>query len=80
MSIANTTFAFFNNVCNRSDTAIQVSQKNDDGQFPISTSLISIYNSSYDNLIFNGQPNLAVVNPSRCTGMFLELKGISRFQ
>ncbi|CAF4744424.1 unnamed protein product, partial [Rotaria socialis] len=46
-----------------------VSQKNDDGQFPIMTSSMCVYNSSQNNLIFNGLPNLGVVNPSRCGDM-----------
>lgn len=68
MSITNTTLAFFNNTCGRHDTAIQVSQSNDDGQFPIKTDSIYAYNISRENLIFNGQPNLGVVTPSKCGG------------
>ncbi|CAF4600949.1 unnamed protein product, partial [Rotaria socialis] len=66
MLITNTTLAFFNDACNRHDIGIQVSQKNDDGQFPIMTSSMFVYNSSQNNIIFNGLPNLGVVNPSRC--------------
>ncbi|CAF1252929.1 unnamed protein product [Rotaria magnacalcarata] len=69
MLITNTTLAFFHDACNRHDVAIQVSQKNDDGQFPIMTSSMFVYNSSQDNLIFNGLPNLGVVNPSQCGDM-----------
>lgn len=68
MSITNTTLAFFNDTCNRHDVAIQVSQRNDDGQFPITTRSMFVYNTSEDNLIFNGLPNLGVVTPSRCGG------------
>lgn len=68
MSVINTTLAFFNNICNRRDVAFQVSQSNDDGQFPIKSSSTFVYNVSWDNLIFNGDPNLAVVNPSQCGG------------
>lgn len=68
MAITNTTIAFFNDTCGRHDVAIQVSQKNDDGQFPITTRSMFVYNTTYDNLIYNGLPNLAVVNPSRCGG------------
>lgn len=70
MSISNCTLAFFKDTCNRNDIAIQVSQNNDDGQFPITTSLISVCNTSRENLIFNGEPNLRVVNPSDCVGKF----------
>ncbi|CAF1327808.1 unnamed protein product [Rotaria sordida] len=69
MFITNTTLAFFNDTCGRHDVAIQVSQSNDDGQFPIATSSMFVYNISQENLIFNGQPNLGVVNPSRCGDM-----------
>ncbi|CAF3595884.1 unnamed protein product [Rotaria sordida] len=69
MSIINTTFAFFNDTCGRHDVAIQVSQRNDDGQFPITTRSLFVYNTSEENLIFNGLPNLGVVNPSRCGDM-----------
>lgn len=72
MSITNTTIAFFNDTCGRHDVAIQVSQRNDDGQFPITTSSMFVYNTSEDNLIFNGLPNLGVVNPSRCGGKFVQ--------
>ena len=68
MTIINTTLAFFNDTCGRHDVAIQVSQKNDDGQFPISTSSMFVYNTPPENIIYNGKPNLAVVNPSRCGG------------
>ena len=46
MSITNTTLAFFNDTCDRHDVAIQVSQRNDDGQFPIVTRSMFVYNSS----------------------------------
>ncbi|CAF3294066.1 unnamed protein product [Rotaria sp. Silwood2] len=69
MKITNTTLAFFNDTCDRHDVAIQVSQTNDDGQFPITTSSMFVYNTSQRNLIFNGKPNLGVVNPSRCGDM-----------
>ena len=68
MTITNTTLAFFNDTCGRHDVAIQASQKNDDGQFPITTRVMSVYNTPQNNIIFNGPPNLAVVNPSRCGG------------
>lgn len=68
MSISNVILAFFNDICNRHDVAIQVSQSNDDGQFPITTNTIFVYNSSETNWIFNGLPNLGVVNPSQCGG------------
>lgn len=68
MSISNTVLADFNDVCERRDTAIQVSQSNDDGQFPITTNQITRDNISEANLIFNGKPNLNKVNPSDCGG------------
>lgn len=68
MAITNVTFAFFNNVCSRKDVVIRVSQHNDDGQHPVGTSSLSIYNTSRSNLIYNGRPNLGVVNPSDCVG------------
>ncbi|CAF5193711.1 unnamed protein product, partial [Rotaria magnacalcarata] len=70
MSITNTTLAFFNDTCDRHDVAIQVSQNNNDGQFPVTTSSIFVYNTSQANLIFNGQPNLNVVTPSKCGGKY----------
>ncbi|CAF0965964.1 unnamed protein product [Rotaria sordida] len=69
MLIRNTILAFFNDICNRHDIAIQVSQSNDDGQFPITTSLMFVYNTSETNQIFNGQPNLDAVNPRQCGDM-----------
>ena len=72
MSISNTTLAYFNDTCDRHDVAIQVSQRNDDGQFPITTRSMFVYNTPRENLILNGQPNLNVVNPSRCGGKFIE--------
>lgn len=71
MSISNTVFAYFNNVCNRSDVAIQVSQSYDDGQFPIKTSRIYTHMVSSSNIMFNGKPNLDKVNPSDCGGKVL---------
>ena len=68
MLINNTTLAFFNDVCDRHDVAIRVSQSNDDGQFPITTSMISRYNVSESNVIYNGQPNLYKVNVNDCGG------------
>lgn len=68
MTITNVTLAFFNDICSRRDIAIQVAQHNDDGQHPITTNTVSIYNTSQANLIFNGRPNLDVVNPSDCVG------------
>lgn len=67
--ITNTTLAYFNNVCNRHDTAIQVGQHNDDGQFPMMTSAIWKYNVSRGNILFNGRPNLEVVNSADCVDM-----------
>ncbi|CAF3925163.1 unnamed protein product [Rotaria sp. Silwood2] len=69
MFITNTTLAFFNDVCGRHDTAIQVGQHNDDGQFPVMTSSMSIFNTSRRNIIFNGRPNLQVVNSADCVDM-----------
>jgi hypothetical protein len=68
MTVTNVTLAFFNNVCGRQDFALQVGQHNDDGQFPITTNTIFVYNTSQTNLICNGWPNLDVVNPARCEG------------
>ena len=68
MKIINVTFGFFNDVCSRRDAAIRVSQDNDDGQHPVTTENIYYYNSSFANIIFNGRPNLHVVNPSDCVG------------
>lgn len=73
MILNNVMLAYFNDVCNRHDTAIQVSQSNDDGQFPITTSSMGVYNVSDANLIFNGKPNLGVVNPSQCGGKFTHI-------
>lgn len=71
MIIKNVTLGFFNDICSRRDIAIQVTQHNDDGQHPVVTSSISFYNTSQSNLIFNGRPNIGVVNPSDCVGMFM---------
>lgn len=68
MTLTNITFAFFNDRCLRRDFVLHVSQNNDDGQHPIVSRQISVYNTSIDNLIFNGRPNLDVVNPSDCVG------------
>lgn len=68
MTVTNVTFGYFNDVCSRRDIAIQVSQNNDDGQHPVTTNRLSIYNTSPSNLVFNGRPNLDVVNPSDCVG------------
>ena len=68
MTLSNLTFGFFYDVCSRRDIAISVSQSNDDGQHPIVSSQASVYNSSSSNIIFNGRPNLGVVNPSDCVG------------
>lgn len=68
MRITNLTFGFFNNVCSRRDIAIEVSQDNDDGQHPIIISQSTYYNTTVGNLIFNGRPNLDVVDPSDCVG------------
>ncbi|CAF4366562.1 unnamed protein product [Rotaria socialis] len=67
--IRGVTLAFFNDTCDRHDVAIQVSQSNDDGQFPITTSSMLVYNTPADNIILNGQPNLGVVNPNQCGDM-----------
>ncbi|CAF3664415.1 unnamed protein product [Rotaria sordida] len=69
MTITNVILAFYNDICLRRDIAIQVGQHNDDGQHPVVTNLISVYNTSQMNLIFNGRPNLDVVNPSDCVDM-----------
>ncbi|CAF2873113.1 unnamed protein product [Rotaria sp. Silwood2] len=69
MSITNVTLAFYNDICSRRDIAIQVSQNNDDGQHPIVTDHMSVYNTSYSSVIFNGRPNLDRVNPSDCVDM-----------
>lgn len=66
--ITNTTLAFFNDTCNRRDTAIQVPQSNDAGQFPITASYLFQYNISKSNLIFNGKPNADAVNADDCGG------------
>ena len=68
MRITNVTLAFFNDTCARRDIAIQVAQHNDDGQHPVRTDQMSVYNTSQMNLIFNGRPNLDVVNPTDCVG------------
>ncbi len=68
MTLTNVTFGFFNDVCSRQDVVIAVSQHNDDGQHPVTASQLSYHNSSIGNLIFNGRPNLGVVNPSNCVG------------
>jgi len=69
MIISNTTLAYFNDVCNRHDTAIQVGQHNDDGQFPVTTNSMWKYNVSRSNVIFNGRPNIEVVNSADCVDM-----------
>ncbi|CAF2125989.1 unnamed protein product [Rotaria magnacalcarata] len=68
LRITNVTFGFFNDICSRRDIAIQVSQDNDDGQHPVITSQISLYNISSGKKIFNGRPNIGVVDPSDCVG------------
>jgi hypothetical protein len=68
MTVTNVTFAYYNDICSRRDIAIQVSQNNDDGQHPVTTDHISVYNTAAANLVFNGRPNLDAVNPSDCVG------------
>lgn len=63
MFITDTTIAFFNDKCGRQDVALQVSQSNDDGQFPVITNSIFRFNVSDSNIVFNGLPNL---NPQSC--------------
>ncbi|CAF3637436.1 unnamed protein product [Rotaria sp. Silwood1] len=69
MTITNVTMAFYNDICSRRDIAIQVSQNNDDGQHPVVTDHMYVYNTSSSNLVFNGRPNLGAVNPSDCVDM-----------
>ncbi|CAF3091006.1 unnamed protein product [Rotaria socialis] len=70
MIVTNVTLAFFNFECSsRQDFAFQVGQHNDDGQFPITTNRLFIYNTSQTNLINSGWPNLDVVNQARCGDM-----------
>jgi hypothetical protein len=78
MNITNVTLAYFNDICGRRDIAIQVAQ-HDDGQFPIRASLMSLFNTSQTNIIFNGRPNLDVVDPSDCVGKFILKKEIDSF-
>lgn len=68
MFVINTTFAYFNDVCDRHDTALQISQHNDDGQFPVMTRSLSLFNVSRGNVILNGRPNVEVVNSADCVG------------
>ena len=81
MTVTNVTLAFFNNVCGRQDFAFQVGQHNDDGQFPINTNTIFVYNTSQTNLISNGWPNLGVVVPARCEGelVFILMRQVRSF-
>lgn len=72
MIITGSVLAFFNDTCGRHDTAIQVSQTNDDGQFPITISATKMYNISENNTIFNGKPNVERVNPNACGGKIIE--------
>ena len=68
MTVTNVTLAYFNDICSRHDVAISVSQNNDDGQHPINTEQMALYNTSPSNIIFSGRPNLDVVDPSDCVG------------
>lgn len=68
MNLDNVTYGYFNDICSRRDIAISVSQHNDDGQHPIVSSRAAYYSSSPSNIIFNGRPNIGVVNPSDCVG------------
>lgn len=68
MIVRNTTLAYFDDVCDRRDAAIRVSQSNDDGQFPVTTSNIEKVNISDKNIVFNGLPNLNMVTPRDCGG------------
>jgi len=69
MTVSNVTMAYFNDVCSRHDIAIRIAQQNDDGSHPVNTDHMSVYNSSQGNRVFNGRPNLGVVNPSDCVDM-----------
>ena len=82
MLVTNVTLAFFNNTCSvRQDFAFQVGQENDDGQFPITTNTLFVYNTSQTNLISNGWPNLGVVVPARCEGelVFILMRQVRSF-
>ncbi len=76
-NFTNVTFAYFNDICGRRDIAIQIGQHNDNGAFPVHTSLMSLYNTAQTNIIFNGRPNLGVINPTNCVGEFILKKKIS---
>ena len=68
MTVINTTFAFFNDVCRQHDVAFQTSQTNNFLQFPIRTGGISQYNNSESNLVYNGLPNIEAANDRSCRG------------
>ena len=72
MVVRNTTFAYFNDVCNRHDVAFQASQVNNDIQYPIRTELCWRSNVSDLNLMYNGYPNRDAVTRRVCRG---ELRG-----
>ncbi|CAF1672894.1 unnamed protein product, partial [Adineta ricciae] len=71
-SITNTILGFFNDICGRHDTAIQVPQSNTDAKFPIETSSIFRYNLSDFNVIFNGKPDVSEHNPLVCNAMYCD--------
>jgi hypothetical protein len=68
MTVTNVTLAYFNDICSRHDVAISVSQHNDDGQHPMTTKQMAVYNTPLSNIIYSGRPNLDVVDPSDCVG------------
>lgn len=68
MVVRNTTFAYFNDVCNRHDVAFQASQINNDIQYPIRTELCWRSNVSDLNLMYNGYPNRDAVTKRVCRG------------
>lgn len=72
MIVRNVTLAYFNDICNRHDVAFQTSQINNDIQFPIRTELISSYNVSDFNVMYNGFPDRDAVSKRFCRGKFME--------
>ncbi|XP_021343370.1 fibrocystin-L-like [Mizuhopecten yessoensis] len=63
------TFAHFNTVCGIKDIMITTNKANDDGQHPVITKRIIVYQSDNHNFFFIDRPNIEKINPSDCVDM-----------
>ena len=69
MVVSNVTFINFNARCGARDVAIASSQRNDDGQHPVTLSDIHLFNVDNSSKVFIHRPDLGLINPSDCIDM-----------